>query len=598
MKKGILLIACLVSVYVSAATWSFSGGYIYFDNSQTQWTDECFMLVIGKADYSSVYEMCPIDNPQSGKAQVTSNWWYTALPSSGWSDAEYMAIITGSKPWRKGTWGQDNLVNANHYAVYTAGLTAKANQGFQFAVNDHTLKLTYLDDSYHGVSFTDAEKNACYKLDATNQTITFIFSTSAKRFNTSRSAVSRVYTYGSVTAWDQTDEAYRLNGFSDDGCFFRAMPLSAIERIGNSGQPEFLFNIIKYGDNYSEQDGYTDRAHSSWTDVDIRLLFDNNGVNMIVALPGDDLDEIHSRSIEAQKVDKVADIDLTNPAEEARIANWRRVPNTKHLFRSYHPYDPTRANYDTEERRLYWVAQLATQAGINCDIALSGDCTGHAGRTYTCGGKSYTITIPDYYQTIISNNRVLYVGTINGHTPSYSDVLYKSNGERFAQWIQETVNFILDDAHPVPFQIHCALGSDRTGAFCATIAALCDATWDDIAADYEATSKMHVNEYRHRNCIRYCLRHMCGIDPATDPSFNEAVKQHFIDGGWLTAAQIDALKHKLNGETTDLESINTATAHNNLQPVATKRLIDGMLYIQISSGSSTSTFSPLGHLLY
>ena len=161
MKKGILLIACLVSVYVSAATWSFSGGYIYFDNSQTQWTDECFMLVIGKADYSSVYEMCPIDNPKSGKSQVTSNWWYTALPSSGWSDAEYMAIITSSKPWRKGTWGQDNLVNANHYAVYTAGLTAKANQGFQFAVNDHTLKLTYLGDSYHGVSFTDAEKNAC-----------------------------------------------------------------------------------------------------------------------------------------------------------------------------------------------------------------------------------------------------------------------------------------------------------------------------------------------------------------------------------------------------------------------------------------------------
>lgn len=593
MKKGILLIACLVSVYVSAATWSFSGGYIYFDNSQTQWTDECFMLVIGKADYSSVYEMCPIDNPKSGNAQVTSNWWYTALPSSGWSDAEYMAIITGSTPWRKGTWGQDNLVNANHYAVYTAGLTANANQGFQFAVNDHTLKLTYLGDSYHGVSFTDAEKNACYKLDATNQTITFIFSTSAKRFNTSRSAVSRVYTYGSVTAWDQTDEAYRLNGFSDDGCFFRTMPLSAIERIGNSGQPEFLFNIIKYGDNYSEQNGYTDRAHSSWPGVDTRLLFDNNGVNMIVALPGDDLDEIHSRSIEAQKVDKVADIDLTNPAEKARIANWRRVPNTKHLFRSYHPYDPSRANYDTEERRLYWVAQLATQAGINCDIALSGDCTGHAGRTYTCGGKSYTITIPDYYQTIISNNRVLYVGTINGHTPSYSEVLYKSNGERFAQWIQETVNFILDDAHPVPFQIHCALGSDRTGAFCATIAALCDATWDEIAADYEATSNMHVNEYRHRNCIRYCLRHMCGVDPATDASFNEAVKQHFINGGWLTAAQIEALKHKLNGETTDLESINTA-AYNNLQPVATKILINGILYIQ----RGQSLFTPVGQLIY
>ena len=585
MKKGILLIACLLSLSMSAATWSFSGGYVYFDNSQTQWSDESFMLVIGRAGYSSVYEMCPVDNPQSGKSQVASNWWYTALPSSGWGDAEYMAIITGSKVWRKGTWGQDNLVNASHYAVYTAGLTAKANQGYQFTVDGNTLKLTYLGENYKGVSFTSSEKNACYKLDETNQTITFIFSTSASRFNTSRSDVSRVYVYGSVSAWDKTDEAYRLNGFSDDGCFFRTMPLSAIERIGNSGQPEFLFNIFKYGDNYSEQSGYTDRAHSTWSGVDSRLLFDNNGVNMIVALPGDDLDEIHSRSILAQKVDKVADIDLTNPSEAARIANWRLVPSTKHLYRSYHPYDPSRANYDTEERRLYWVGQLATQAGINCDIALSGNCTGNAGKSYTCGGKSYTITIPDYYQTIIANDRVLYVGTVNGHTPSYSEVLYNSNGERFAQWIQETVAFILDDAHPVPFQIHCALGSDRTGAFCATIAALCDATWDEIAADYEATSNMHVNEYRHRNCIRYCLRHMSGVDPATDATFNEAVKQHFINGGWLTAAQIEALKQKLNGKTTGVETVSGEGL-----PVtgAGKKLIDGVLYIQ-KGGSLYST---------
>ena len=578
MKKGILLLALVCSVAVSAATWSFSGGYVYFDNSQTKWEDESFMLIIGKASYSSVYEMCPIDKPESGKPQVESDWWYTPLPSSGWSDAEYMAIISGSTVWRKGAWGKDNLVNAHHYAVYTAGLSASAKQGYQFTVNnDNTLSLKYLGNTYSGVTFTDAEKNACYKLDEANQTITFIFSTSEKRFNTSRSAVSRVYTYGSVTAWNQTNEAYRLNGFSDDGCFFRTMPLSAIERIGNSGQPEFLFNIFKYGENYSEQSGYTDRAHSSWAGVDSRLLFDNNGVNMIVALPGDDLDEIHSRSVLAQKVDKIADIDLTKPTEAARIANWRLVPQTKHLFRSYHPYDPSRAQYDTEERRLYWVAQFATQAGINCDIALSGDCTGNAGKTYTCGGKTYTITIPEYYKTIIANNRVLYVGTGNGHTPTYSEVLYESNGERFAQWIQEAVTFILDDAHPVPFQIHCALGSDRTGAFCTTIAALCDASWSEIAADYEATSKMHVNEYRHRNCIRYCLRHMCGVDPAVDASFNEAVKKHFIDGGWLTAAQIEALKKKLNDTTTDVVKVSG----ERLEVSGTrKRLIDGVLYIQ------------------
>ena len=574
MKRILLFITLLLSLSAAAATWSFSGGYMYFDNSQTKWKDNSFMLIIGKAGYSSVYEMCPVDNPESGKPQVESDIWYTALPSSGWDDAEYMAVITGSTVWRKGTWGQDNLVNANHYAVYTAGLTAKDKQGYKFTANGNSLSLTYLGENYHGVSFTAEEKNACYKIDAVNQTITFIFSTSEKRFNTSRSAVAKVYVYGSVTAWHKTDEAYHLNGFSDDGCFFRTMPLSAIERVGNSGQPEFLFNIFKYD---GEQDGYTDRAHSTWSGMDTRLLFDNNGVNMIVALPGDDLDEIHSRSIEAQKVDKLANIDLTNPSEAARIANWRLVPATKLLYRSYHPYDPSRESYDTEERRLYWVAQFATQAGIQCDIALSGNCTGNAGKSYTCGGKSYTITIPEYYKTIIANNRVLYVGTANGHTPSYSTALFESDGERFAQWIQEVVAFIIDDNHPAPFQIHCALGSDRTGAFCATIAAMCGATWDEIATDYEATSKMHVNEYRHRNCIRYALRHMSGVDPATDASFNEAVRKHFIDGGWLTAAQIEAMKKKLNGQATGIEEVTG----DGLQVTGvSKTLIDGVLYIQ------------------
>ena len=138
------------------------------------------------------------------------------------------------------------------------------------------------------------------------------------------------------------------------------------------------------------------------------------------------------------------------------------------------------------------------------------------------------------------------------------------------------MEFIIDDAHPVPFQIHCALGADRTGAFCATIASLCDANWEDISYDYYRTSELRVEEYRHPNTIRYCLRHMCGVDPATDPTFNEAVKQHFIQGGWLTAQQIEALKDKLNpseGPATDIEAVSG-------QPSEVRKvMIDGILYI-------------------
>ena len=69
---------------------------------------------------------------------------------------------------------------------------------------------------------------------------------------------------------------------------------------------------------------------------------------------------------------------------------------------------------------------------------------------------------------------------------------------------------------------------------------------------------------------------MCGVDPATDPTFNEAVKQHFIQGGWLTAQQIEALKDKLNpseGPATDIEAVSG-------QPSEVRKvMIDGILYI-------------------
>ena len=69
---------------------------------------------------------------------------------------------------------------------------------------------------------------------------------------------------------------------------------------------------------------------------------------------------------------------------------------------------------------------------------------------------------------------------------------------------------------------------------------------------------------------------MCGVDPATDANFNEAVKQHYIQGGWLTAAQIKALKAKLNpsnGPGTGVEEVSHQTS------AVRKVMRDGMLYI-------------------
>lgn len=570
MKRAVsILLALLCCWQMFAGTWSFTGGCIYFDNSQTQWNDGSIMLIIGKSTYSSVYPMMADPN--------TANRWYCDLPTSGWSDAEYMAVISATKTWKSGNFGADNLVNAKHYsAAYAAGLSSTAGQGFLFTPqttgNGCVLKLTYLGTGYNGVTFSTNEKNNCYKIDTLNQQITFIFSTSAKRFNIAKSDISKVYVYGSISVWNKEDEGYRLSNYSSDGCFYRTMTFGEVERVGNCGQPEFMFHVLK-----SDGTDYDVRSHSSWEGgIDSRLVFDNK---MVVAMPWDDMDEIAQRWQYAKYVKPLSEWNLTDSMEQARISNFRRVPGTQHLYRSYHPFDPSRPQYDTEVQRLNYVRHFAEQYGIRCDIALSGDMTSHAGNTYSCGGQSYTITIPAYYQSIIANHNVLYVGTQNGYTPSFNDAIYYSDGERFAQWIKETVEFIIDDTHPVPFQIHCALGADRTGAFCATIASLCDASWEDISYDYYRTSELRVEEYRHPNTIRYCLRHMCGVDPATDPTFNEAIKQHFIQDGWLTAAQIAALKAKLNPTAGPGTGVEAVTGDGLQVTGVQKVMIDGNLYL-------------------
>lgn len=564
--RSTLLLLMLTGISMStwAGDWSFAGGHIYFDNSLTQWQDEHIYLVIGKSTYTSVYPMQPSSE---------ENHYVCALPHQGWGDADYMAVI-GHHSWNSGNYGSDQLKNATHYtALYTGGLTSKAEQGFLLtpasAENGATLKLDWLGNNY-GVSFSDTEKNNCQKLDAEHRTVTIIFSTSSKRFNKPASEISKVYTYGSISMWNDQDEDYRLYDLSTDGCLYRTFTYEQLARLGNSGQPEFLFHVF-----LTDGSSYKCRSHSSWTGgIDSRLVFVNNGENMMVLMPGDDLDELAARKAAAQYIKPLSEFNLLDSAEVAHLTNFRRVPATKHLYRSYHPYKPDRAKYDTEHERMLRLAELGAKYGIQSDIALSGNETGKAGTGYTCGEQNYTIAIPEYYQSIIANDNVLYVGTANGHTPDYNHAVYETNGERFAEWIQEVVRFI--NSHPAPFQIHCSLGADRTGAFSATLAALCGATWEQIAADYHETSNLQIQEYRHPNCVRYELYLLTGQQPEDCANLSQAVADHFINGGYLTQAEIDTCVKKLTGEDSPTDA-RVESNNDIIRP--TKRWQNGHLVI-------------------
>ena len=607
----------------STKLFSLVGGRVYLDLDKVAWDDENYYLVVGNESASQCIHFLP-----DTLGRLTCPLPYTK------EEITYMAVL-GNSHFSSGEWGPANLSLANHHSnAYTGGLQSGLTDGWLITVNgdtdDNALVITHLEGDY-GEKFEAEEKNNCYRLNDDLRQITFVFSTARTRFVISPQNVKELYVYGSISNWDKTDPDYQMSAFSTDGCYYLTLPYSEIARTGNSGQPEFLFNVYHInGNSYVTQ---------SWPTLsegcEEYLTFCSNGWKQIVAFNDDDIDDLLQRKETALYIRPLSDFDLTDPNDREKISNFRRVPGTQHLYRSYHPYHSSREQYDTERARLEWVATLASEAGINCDIALSGNLEAEDGTaTYTVAGTTYTTEIPDYYREIINNNRVLYVGKQNGHTPSYDQALYYTDQSRYAEWIQEIVRFINDKDHPVPFQIHCHLGADRTGVFSGTFSALCGASWDDIAADYSRTSDLQISEYRHSNQIRYALYLLTGFDPLILPSgldavpttytsttleeaerthtaysggkelfsypaigtmlptLQEAVTAHFVKGGYLEQSEIEACVAKLRGQSQEPTGVVNIW-RGNMQPQVKKVLKDGHVFI-IRNGV---TFDVWGHII-
>ena len=376
---------------------------------------------------------------------------------------------------------------------------------------------------------TTADKNRCY-MENEDSSITFLYPMGEGYY--SEGTYDALYVRGSMNGWGD-DARFLMKKDAESNCYYCTVSRKEAYIPANSGQPEFKFY-----------------RNGSWLDASGWVPAINRfpgTTNMLLVLASDDTERIIANQKIATVVRPLSDFNLEDPVDQHKISNFRQVPATTCLFRSYHPYHAYRAQYDTEHARLYWVDSLATAAGIKNDICLSSNESGKMNQ-YTCGGVNYTEAIPPYYQEIIAKNRVLYVGTQNGSTPDYNDVYFNPTGVKFGQWIAEVVDFIIDPVNPGPFEIHCALGTDRTGVFSATLAALCGATWEQIYTDYEYTNNMQIEEFRDRNILAYSLCQMCGVtDMSKVENVGLALSQYFINAGYLTQAHIDCLKQKLNG---------------------------------------------------
>ncbi len=440
--------------------------------------------------------------------------------------------------------------------ISVSATCVKADIDYDFLTN--TVKVTETEWSTSGGDDPDpgpvpfptvssADCARCFIDNEADKSVTFIFSPSLWNCG----SPSRVEVRGSFNGWSTGKHTMEYD--STQKLWFLTLSYPEVKIPGNSGQPEFKF--VTNGSSY--QDG------GSKSFIPEGYVFRNGDNNNIVVFNSDDFDLIKANSAQANKLKSASDFDLNSREGQEEISNFRCVPGTSALFRSYHPYKITKTSNATEPLRMDYLTRLAEQEGINSDICLSENEENNL-LSFTIAGKSYKETIAPYYRTIIDEGRVLYTGTVNKSTPSYNEVYYNPTGTKFGVWVKEIVDFINSEKTKAPYLIHCRLGTDRTGMFCATIAALCGAGWEDIAADYQKSNRMGIQEFRDYHLLQYAFQLLLGTDDISNVAdVSQGIKDYFLSNGILSQSDISALVAKLNPGLTSIDDVEDFSA----QPV-------------------------------
>ncbi len=183
----------LVSMISAGAVNKITGGYIYFDNSKTSWTDASIQFVIGHSGFSRTYVMSKLTN---------TNLYYCKLEDStyhSWTDATYYGFIGSSGKFGDGNWGSSNLSNATHYtAAYTSAYGLDSGSHYLFTPSG----------SANGSSFSIAYKGSGDAFNSQTQTLKTKVSTDG---GSTYSVVSSDYATMSIKS-QYLDGSYQVQG--------------------------------------------------------------------------------------------------------------------------------------------------------------------------------------------------------------------------------------------------------------------------------------------------------------------------------------------------------------------------------------------------
>lgn len=321
---------------------------------------------------------------------------------------------------------------------------------------------------------------------------------------------------GTFNVWGEDENGeWDLVESSTEGIWFLKKSISQVKVPGNSGQPEYKFVL----DDSIWQNAFTDKSGYKFTDAFI-VLFDGDSPSLVAE------NEIKAlttfTTIEDFKNEYNNQEDLIKA-----LTNFRNVtsgdlpPNI--LYRSYHPYKSSRSKYEVEKLRQSEVMRLLEENGIKSIINLSGE-----------EGKP-----KGYYKTLVDEGNVLFAET------SYKTAYFRSDSDEFKSTLKSVTEFII--SHDAPYNVHCRLGTDRTGVVIAVLSAFMGASIDEIVTDYGLSNKTKINEFRDSKLIKYSLQNMLKESDLQVINLQVEMELFLKSKVGLTEEQIIKLKSRLSG---------------------------------------------------
>lgn len=336
----------------------------------------------------------------------------------------------------------------------------------------------------------------------TENTVTFRFYSGLFK---SSDIIESVEVCGTFNNWKGGSD-WRMEKRGLNWTLLKPFPVIAVP--GNSGLPEFQFlvngkNWIKPGSDYPA--GYQFQGH---------FVILSGTVT-----PG----EIEARDRKSREI-------LNDAQDENRLANFREVRagviGPKKLYRSYHPFIPSKKSQPLEKKRLETVVKLMEKSGICSVVNLSDQPS-----------VLRLKAAPVYYKAIGEDGNVLFAET------DYHEAYYRSDSPEFARTLREILEFIAKTKTPV--LIHCRLGTDRTGVVIAVLEAFMGASWEEIRIDFEKTNENLLGEYRDADLLAYSLSKMIKKDIKTTPDLRIEFIRFLTENTGVTPAVLDTVYRQL-----------------------------------------------------